>query len=318
MKSEKYMLDKRGFLAKAALVFLLLSAIVRVVGGFLNRAALMEDRFMQVEFLLPIVCGVLLMICIPAFGKRGFWLSAIPVVCLCMAYVLRLFSYDNLLQVELPMRHVLPGIFGCMVLAAAYSATVFGARTKWLLFLLFVAALGGHVWFELVPAFREGGWFSVSPALMELSWLLLFGAMLLISAGLTRKLKVRAVKADSGKDVVPPIPGNKLDDRPPVASEKPAPAAEPSGPVPSAEPEKPEPVPSAEPEKPEPVPEPVWSAPATESAKAEAERREEAPTAPEEEEYDPFAPSTGPIQLTLNPVGFSVETEKEASEADDS
>ena len=164
MKSEKYMLDKRGFLAKAALVFLLLSAIVRVVGGFLNRAALMEDRFMQVEFLLPIVCGVLLMICIPAFGKRGFWLSAIPVVCLCMAYVLRLFSYDNLLQVELPMRHVLPGIFGCMVLAAAYSATVFGARTKWLLFLLFVAALCGHVWFELVPAFREGGWFSVSPA----------------------------------------------------------------------------------------------------------------------------------------------------------
>ena len=290
MKShEKYMLDRRSIPAKAAMICLAISVLCRIVGGLLDRT-FFEDRFALVEFLMPVACSMLLLLCILLFGRKGFWTSVIPFVCLMMAFVLRLFTFDNLRQIELPLNIVLISMFGCLALAALYAATVFGARTKWLLFVLLLAALAGHVWFELVPAFQEGGWLSVTPVCMEISVLFLFFTLLFVSVGMTRKHRERPPRPDHGSEPVPPVP----EEKPPVAEKTPKEPA----PIPAAEQEKPKP----EPKKPEPTPEKASEAP---PAVKEPEVKKPEP----EEEYDPFAPSTGPIKLTLNPVGFSVEAD---------
>lgn len=202
----------------------------------------------------------------------------------------------------MPTLRVLISVFFYFVLAAVYSAVLSGGfRAKWLLFALFLAQFCAHGYLEIYPAFARGERIQIFPILMELSFDLILIGMLFASAGLSRKDKVVKVKPDSGKTVVPPIPGNKLDAKPPVSTEAaPAAAAE--------EKVNNEPV-----SKPEPEPEP--EAPATPERKEEI-RAEEHKITEETEEYDPFAPSKEPIKLTLNPVGFSVEEEKEPSEGD--
>ena len=299
---EKYMLDRKTFAAKAAMICLFLSMLVRGAAAFVNRTVLI-DRFSLVEFALPIVCCLLYILCIVLFGRHALWLSVIPFICGMMAFVIRLFSYDNLLQEEVPMLRIFLSIFFYFALSAVYSAVLFGGiRAKWLLFAMFLAQLCAHGYLEVYPAFARGESIHVFPILMELSVDLILIGMLFVSAGLSRKNRVTKVKPDSGKTVVPPVPGNKLDAKPPVstqASPEPAAAEQPEEKV------KNEPSPSTK-----PVPDPEPEAPVM------PEKKEEAKPAEDEDAYDPFAPSKEPIKLTLNPVGFSVEEEKEPSEGD--
>lgn len=98
MKNQgKYMLDRKTFAAKAAMICLFLSMLVRGAAALVNKTVLI-DRFSLVEYALPIVCCLLYLLCILLFGRRCFWLSIIPFICGVMAFVIRLFSYDNLLQ----------------------------------------------------------------------------------------------------------------------------------------------------------------------------------------------------------------------------
>ncbi len=296
------MLDRKGFPAKAAMICLAVSILCRGIGGLLDMT-IFEDRFTFAEFLLPIACSVLLLLCIVAFGRKGFWTSVIPFVCLMMAFVLRLFTFDNLQQIELPLNMVLLSVFVCMILAALYAATVFGARTKWLLFLLLLTALGAHVWFEIIPAFTEGAGLALQPVFMEISVLFLFFSLIFVAVGLTRKHREAQQRPNHGKEPVAPPPADETGSRPPVTEEKTASSPEQGIQRPAPEPQKPEPAPEKEPVVP--------TVPAMSEMKPEPEVKKPEP----EEEYDPFAPSKEPIKLTLNPVGFSVHTEDETRES---
>ena len=301
MKSEKYMLDKRGFFAKASLFCLILAVILRAIGGVIDIAVLRVDRFMLVEFLLPLICCIFLMIFILAFSKRGFWLSAIPVVCFGMSFVLRLFSYDNLQQIDLAMLVKLAGVFGCMAISAVYSATVFGARTKWLMFLLLLAGLAAHIWLEVVPAFQIGGWLSAAPVLMECSLLCIFLAGLFLTLGLTHSLKSKPGKPLSEK--APSAPVTKPEEKLPVVSEPKETVASES--IPAS--------PATDSAKSDSTPKAADPQTNVEHKKEPAEENA-VPAMESQTEDDPFAPSSGPIKLTLTPAGFTSATEQDTDE----
>lgn len=284
----RYTFDRKGFFGKAAMLFLFLSAVLRGVGGLLNRT-IFEDWFATVEFALPIVCALLYLLCLVCFGRKWFKVTVLPFVLGVMACVIRLFSFDNLMQQEMSVQRILVSIFFYLVLTAVYSAVAFsGLRAKILLFLLFLVPLAYHAVFEIYPVILAGYLPDLSPILMELSVLAVMIAMLFTSLGLSSRPRISSVDPESGKTVVPPLPGDKLDEKPPVVTAD-APAETPVKPA-EVSSKEPEPAPAAV--KPEPVSEPFsLSSAAPVSA---FERKSDT-------EYDPFAPSAGPIKLTLNP-----------------
>ena len=160
--------------------------------------------------------------------------------------------------------------------------------------------MGYHAVFEIYPTVLSGFGLNLSLILMELSVLAVIVAMIFVSLALSSKPRVSPVDPESGKNVVPPLPGDRLDEKPPVVTteapaEKPEKPSEPALAEPQTVDEKPEPViekPEPEAEKPEPAPASYESIPVSSWS---------APKEKEDPDYDPFAPSSEPIKLTLNP-----------------
>ena len=296
----RYTFDRKSFFGKAAIFCLILSVVLRGIGGLLNRT-IFEDWFTIVEFGLPILCALLYVICLLIFGRKWFKVTVFPFVLGVMACVVRLFSFDNLMQQEVSVERILVSVFFYLVVTALYSAVAFGGlRARILLFLLFLVPLGYHAVFEIYPTVLSGFGLNLSLILMELSVLAVIFAMIFVSLALSSKPRVSPVDPESGKNVVPPLPGDRLDEKPPVVTteapaEKPEKPSEPALAEPQTVDEKPEPViekPEPAAEKPEPAPASCESTPVSSWS---------APKEKEDPDYDPFAPSSGPIKLTLNP-----------------
>lgn len=309
----RYTLDRKSFFGKAAMLCLFLSMVFRGIGGLLN-PTIFRDRFDTVEFALPILCALLYLLCILFFGRKGLKVTIVPFLLGVMACVLRLFSFDNLMQQEMSVQRILVSVCFYLVLTAVYSGVVFsGLRAKIVLFVLFLVPLVYHIGFEIVPAFRSGYPISASPVLLELSVLAVIFAMLFTSLGMSGRTRMKEIDPESGKAVTPPVPGDKLDAKPPMASQNLPKDAEPKEeiPTPSAE------APAEKEEKTEEKSEESKEEPSfIEAEKAETEP--EKPAAPpvweeEDPDYDPFAPSSGPIQLTLNP--FENDSDPEGEDA---
>ena len=311
MKEKKYFLDRFSFPAKAALVCLLLAFVLKGASGLLNRVVL-EDRLTLFSFLLFLVSCLLYAVSLLLFGKKWLWITVGPFMLGIMTFVVRLFTFDNLLQVEVSIPRMLISILYYLIITAVYSVTVSGGlRGRWFLILLFLFPLAGHIIFDIIPAFQQKLTLSVSQILAELSVLIVIIGMIFTALSFkhvgqtaTEKRKKKAA------EVVPPIPGNKLDEKPAVISDP-------------AQPE----VAAAEPEKPAAVESPV----SEESESSEQLSAVEGASLPEEtaladdvpdevpyeeESYDPFAPSAEPIRLTLDP--FPGEDHKNTEEADNS
>ena len=120
----RFYIDKTGFFAESAMILFLLSAIFRFIGCW----GLWNDRvnFIMV-FLLPLCCCVLMTLAILLFGKKGFFLSFIPVLLGVVFFVYQALSYDSWV-------HTVLCILLYLVIALVYTATVFvWIRTNWLL-----------------------------------------------------------------------------------------------------------------------------------------------------------------------------------------
>ena len=315
MKEKKYFLDRRSFPAKAALICLLLAFIFRGVSGLLNRVVL-EDRLTFFAFLLFLGSCLLYGLSLLLFGRKWLWVTIGPFVLGVMTFVARLFTYDNLLQVEVSIPRMLISILFYLIITALYSATVCGGlRGKWLLVLLFLFPLAGHVVFDIIPAFRQGASLSVSQILAELSVLVVLIGMVFASLAMKHTVPAPAdKKKKKGNEVTPPLPGNKLDEKPPVVSDpahSAAAEAETVAAVPAAEalPEK-----EAEAEAAD-----VAEAPLSEESVQvpETPAAQEKENEPVEDDDDPFAPSTEPIRLTLDPFGGEDVEQAGESEVDE-
>ena len=317
MKEKKYLLDRRSFPVRAALVCLLLGLIFRGVSGLLNRVVL-EDRLTFFAFLLFLGSCLLYGLSLLLFGRKWLWVTTGPFVLGVMAFVARLFTYDNLLQVEVSIPRLLISMLFYLVVTAVYSATVCGGlRGKWFLVLLFLFPLAGHVVFDIIPAFRQGVSLSASQILAELSVLVVLIGMVFTALSMRHTIPEPAEKKKKGEEVTPPQPGDKLDEKPAVVSD-PEPAAEPAVEEAAPEAETPPSEAAETPAEEEPAVAAEEAAVPEESEKpAEPEAASDAADEPEAGDYDPFAPSTEPIRLTLDPFAGGTPENTEETENND-
>ena len=175
----KYFLDKTGFFAESAIYFLFMAAVFRLIGCW----GLWTDRvFLLMQIALPVGCCLLLALCIVLFGKKGFFLSCVPVLLGVVFFIFKSRSFDSWM-------HMVLGILLYMLVAVLYTATVFGwIRTKWLLPPLFGLPFLYHVIVEDLPALSNTAEpVTFAAGMQEMSVLCIMAALFCIGIGLKKR-----------------------------------------------------------------------------------------------------------------------------------
>ena len=124
----RFYLDKTGFFAESAMIFLVLAAVFRFFGCW----GMWENKGEYVMLtLLPIFCCLLMTLCIILFGRKGFFLSVIPVMLGVVFFVWKALYYPSWVNTVICVVYNL-------AVAVIYTGTVFGwIPTKWLLVPMF-------------------------------------------------------------------------------------------------------------------------------------------------------------------------------------
>ncbi len=213
----KYYLDNKGFFAHCALIMLALASVYRIIGCW----GMWNDRVEGIMMLvLPVFCCVLMALCVILLGRKGFFMSVIPVLLGVVFFVYSaLSSYSTWVPIVL-------SVLLCLVTAVVYTATVFGwIRTKWLLPPLFALPFFYHVIMVDIPALSNPSVpITLADGMKEMSFLGIMLALFCVSMALKKRERA------SGKSEEPaPAPA-------PEKEPTPAPAPAPEAP---AEPEKP-------------------------------------------------------------------------------
>ena len=219
----KFYLERDGILAEGAVLFLIQSAIFRLIGSWGRWG---DDFFVATQIILPVLSCVLLALFIWFFSKRMFWLSAIPVLMGVAFFVIKALGFESMLHTVL-----------CIILYAAvailYTGTVFGLiRTKWLLPPLFGLPFLYHIFVEDLAAMRDtANPVTFTDGMMEMSVLCVMLALFLVGLALKKKKTQNKVELPKIKDPVV-IANNSAA---PAAESAPAVPAEPAPEVPAAE-----------------------------------------------------------------------------------
>ena len=217
----RFYIDKTGFFAESAMIFFALAIVFRIIGCFPmwgNRV----DFIMLL--LLPVTCCLLMILCILLLGKKGFFLSFIPVLLGVVFFVFKALNFTSWL-------HTVLCVILYVVVAVIYTATVIGwIHTKWLLPPLFGLPFLYHVAVEDIPVLaRSPESVTFLAGMQELSVLAVMAALFCVGMA----LKKRAPKQKkSRKDVSEPI----TEYIPASAPAQPAPAAaQPAATIPAPE-----------------------------------------------------------------------------------
>ncbi len=202
----RFSIDRSGFFAESAVFLLFMSIIFRVIGCW----GMWTDRVSAImNILLPVSCCLLLILCVLLLGKKGFFLSFIPVLLGVVFFVFKSLSFDNWLPIVL-------SILLYMVIAVAYTGTVFGwIPTKWLLPPLFGLPFLYRVYTDLRVLSEGPESVSFLAGMQELSILCIVAAVFCIGMGLKKRASEPTVIEP---EVVEPEP---------VPEQEPAPASEP-------------------------------------------------------------------------------------------
>ncbi len=175
----RFYLDKTGFFAESAVILLAMAIIFRVI-GCIGMWGNRVDVLMQI--LLPVLSCVLLILCIVLLGKKGFFLSFIPVLMGVVFFVFKTIHFESWL-------HIVLCVILYVVVAVLYTATVFGwIHTKWLLPPLFGLPFLYHVAVEDIPALvKTPESVSFAAGMQEMSVLCIMAALFCIGMGLKKR-----------------------------------------------------------------------------------------------------------------------------------
>ena len=228
----KYYIPRGSFFAESAMILLIMSIIFRIIGCW----GLWSDRVYAIMLiLLPVCCCLLMTLCILLFGKKGFFLSCIPVMLGVVFFVFKSLGFDNWLQTVLC-------ILLYILVAVVYTGTVFGwIHTKWLLPPLFGLPFLYHVIVQDLPALSNTAQpVTFAAGMQEMSVLCILAGMFCVAMGLKKhSVEPPTVEAE------PVVPA-------PAAAPEPAPTPAPApAPAPAPVPAPAEEAPAAPaPEKP--------------------------------------------------------------------
>ena len=142
----KFYVDRKSHFVHDAVLFMLLSAIFRMVGCW----GQWTDKFFVItQILLPIGSALLFVLILRFLGDKALSLTILPVLAGAAFFVIRALGFENMLQAVLC-------IALCVLVVVLYMLTVIGViRTKWILASLFAAALGYRVFVEDLMALRD-------------------------------------------------------------------------------------------------------------------------------------------------------------------
>lgn len=175
----KFYIEPGGAWAQVAIIFMLLSAIFRLIGVW----GLWDDSFFRnTQILLPLCCNIIFALCIFMFGRKGFFLSAIPVLMGTAFFIIKALGFDSWL-------HTLLCILLYLAVAGIYTATVLGfLRSKWLLPPLFALPFLYHVFIEdLAMLYNRENPMSFAYGMQELSVLCIMVSLFCVGMGLKRR-----------------------------------------------------------------------------------------------------------------------------------
>ena len=194
----RFYLDKTGFFAESAMIFLVLAAVFRFFGCW----GMWENKGEYVMLtLLPIFCCLLMTLCIILFGRKGFFLSVIPVMLGVVFFVWKALYYPSWVNTVICVVYNL-------AVAVIYTGTVFGwIPTKWLLVPMFALPFLYRVSVIDIPALsNKAEPVLFSTGMQELSILgILAGMFCAVMA-----LRKRPAAAPAEKKETAPRPNLKL------------------------------------------------------------------------------------------------------------
>ena len=175
----RFYLDKTGFFAESAVILLAMAIIFRII-GCIGMWGNRVDAIMLV--LLPVLCALLLILCVLLLGKKGFFLSFIPVLLGVVFFVFKSLSFESWM-------HTVLCVILYVVVAVLYTATVIGwIHTKWLLPPLFGLPFLYPVAVEDIPALvKTPESVSFAAGMQEMSVLCIMAALFCIGMGLKKR-----------------------------------------------------------------------------------------------------------------------------------
>lgn len=174
----KYTIDKKSIFGHSAVLLMVMSAIFRVIGcwGLWN-----DSMFLIMQIALPVVSCLLLVLCISFLGKKGFFLSCVPVIMGVVFFIYKSFSFESRI-------HMVLCILLYLVVAVLYTGTVIGSiQTKWLLPPLFALPFIYHIVVEDLPKLNNTAVpVTFSAGMQEMSVLCIMAALFCVGMGLKK------------------------------------------------------------------------------------------------------------------------------------
>lgn len=194
----KFYLEPKGWAAQAAVIFMALSAIFRIVGCW----GMWDDKFFAAtQIALPLICNILFILCIVLLGRKALWLTSIPVILGVVFFIIKSFTFTSWI-------HMVLCILLYLVVAVLYTGTVFGViHTKWLLVPLFGLPFLYHIFVEDLVALRDtANPVTLSAGLQEISVLCVMLALLFTAIAIKKKKTVSEEELPKIKapKVIPP------------------------------------------------------------------------------------------------------------------
>lgn len=221
-EKTRFYLDKTGFFAESAMIFLVLAAVFRFFGCW----GMWENKGEYVMLtLLPIFCCLLMTLCIILFGRRCFFLSVIPVMLGVVFFVWKALYYPSWVNTVICVVYNL-------AVAVIYTGTVFGwIPTKWLLVPMFALPFLYRVSVIDIPALsNKAEPVLFSDGMQELSILGILAGMFCVAMALRRRFAAAPVEKKEKETAVaaqpesaPAAPAAQTAPAAPAAAE-PAPA----------------------------------------------------------------------------------------------
>ena len=204
----KFIIDKTGFFAEGAMILLVFAALFQIIG----RWGQWNDRIEAIMLIaLPAGSCLLLALCVLLFGKKGFFLSSIPVLMGVVFFIFKLFSSTSWV-------HTVLCILLYLAIVIIYPATVFGwIRTKWLLPPLFGIPFVIHIARDLPRLSDTANPVTFSAGMQEMSMLCIMAALMFIGFGLKKQ---EAEPAVVEPEVVEPAPAPAYMEEPRRTSEQ--------------------------------------------------------------------------------------------------
>ena len=213
-EKTRFYLDKTGFFAESAMIFLVLAAVFRFFGCW----GMWENKGEYVMLtLLPIFCCLLMTLCIILFGRKGFFLSVIPVMLGMVFFIWKALYYPSWVNTVICVVYNL-------AVAVIYTGTVFGwIPTKWLLVPMFALPFLYRVSVIDIPALsNKAEPVLFSTGMQELSILGILAGMFCVAMALRKR---PAAAPAEKKETAPAAQPEAAPAAPAVQSASAAPAA---------------------------------------------------------------------------------------------